>query len=86
MTLKIDKAGRIVLPKPVRDRLRLKAGSRLSMEEKSGGILLRPIGQQTSLMQRQRLLIHRGKAAEGFDWDRLIDDQHNERIKDVHGL
>ncbi len=33
MTLKADKAGRVILPKPVRDRLGLAAGSDLEMIE-----------------------------------------------------
>jgi AbrB family looped-hinge helix DNA binding protein len=32
MTVKIDKAGRIVLPKPVRERLRLREGSEPELE------------------------------------------------------
>ena len=43
MTLKIDKAGRVVPPKPVRDRLRLRAGSDLEIEEliKKGSLRMR---------------------------------------------
>jgi AbrB family looped-hinge helix DNA binding protein len=33
MTLKIDKAGRIVLPKPIRQRLGLRAGAALEVRE-----------------------------------------------------
>lgn len=33
LALKIDKAGRVILPKPVRDRLGLHAGSDLEIQE-----------------------------------------------------
>ena len=46
MTLKIDKAGRIVLPKHLRERLQLRAGSSLEVEERPEGLVLRPVGQK----------------------------------------
>jgi len=42
-TVKIDKAGRIVLPKPVRERFHLREGSELELEERSDGLTLRPV-------------------------------------------
>ena len=50
MTLKIDKAGRIVVPKPVRERLGLRAGMDLEVAEKSEGLLLKPVTQKPSQM------------------------------------
>lgn len=37
MTLKMDKAGRVILPRPVRERLGLHAGSDLEMQETPEG-------------------------------------------------
>ena len=42
MTLKIDRAGRVILPKPVRDRLGLRAGSDLEIQETPEGVVLKP--------------------------------------------
>ncbi len=86
MTLKVDKAGRVVLPKVVRDRLRLRAGSGLTLEERAEGILLRPIGRRASLIEKGGLLIHRGEAPKGFDWERMVADQRDERIQDIYRL
>ena len=86
MPLKVDKAGRIVLPKRVRQRLRLEPGSQLRLEERADGILLRPVEQRVPLTQREGLLIHCGEVPPGFDWDRFIEDQREERIQDTHGL
>jgi AbrB family looped-hinge helix DNA binding protein len=41
-TLNMDKAGRIVLPKPVRDELQLLPGDSLEMEVSEDRIVLRP--------------------------------------------
>lgn len=38
----IDAAGRLVLPKAIRERLNLRAGARLRVDLEAGGILLRP--------------------------------------------
>jgi AbrB family transcriptional regulator (stage V sporulation protein T) len=42
MRLTLDKAGRIVLPKAVRDELRLEAGDTLELETSRDKITLRP--------------------------------------------
>jgi AbrB family looped-hinge helix DNA binding protein len=41
-TLTLDKAGRIVLPKPVRDELQLSPGDSLEIESSEERIVLRP--------------------------------------------
>lgn len=42
-TLTIDKAGRIVLPKPVREELQLSAGDSLEVESSEEQVILRPV-------------------------------------------
>jgi AbrB family looped-hinge helix DNA binding protein len=86
MNVKIDKAGRIVLPKPLRDRLRLRQGSDLEIEERPEGVLLKPVDQRPSMVQKNGIWVHLGKLAKGFDWDTLIDDVRDDRIKDLSGL
>ena len=86
MTLKIDKAGRVVLPKPVRDRLGLKAGTDLEVEETAEGVVLRPVHQRASLVNRNGLLVHCGKLPKGFDWNRLIDDDREDRMRKLAGM
>lgn len=86
MTLKIDKAGRLILSKPVRDRLHLNEGSELELEERSDGIVLRPANQQQAWKLENGLLVFVGKPARGFDWDKAIEDVREERIKETSGL
>ena len=85
MRLKIDNAGRIILPKPVRDRLGLRAGSDLDLAESGEGVLLTPVRQQPSLVRRNGLLVHNGKLPKGYEWDRLIEDDREDRFKKLAG-
>jgi AbrB family looped-hinge helix DNA binding protein len=85
MTLRIDGAGRVVLPKPVRDRFGLKAGTDLEIEETSEGVMLKPVQRRLSLVNRNGLLVHRGKLPKGFDWNRLIEDDREERLRKLAG-
>jgi AbrB family looped-hinge helix DNA binding protein len=86
MTLKVDKAGRIILPKPVRDRFQLREGSELLLEERPDGLTLRPVEQRSSMVQEDGLLVHQGKAPRGFDWDSVVDTIRDEQIKNASGL
>ena len=53
MTLKIDSAGRVIIPKPVRDRLGLHADSDLDLQETPDGYdILRAI--ETDREERDR--------------------------------
>ena len=85
MNVKIDKAGRIILPKPVRDRFRLRQGSDLEIEERPEGVLLKPVEQRPSMVKKNGLWVHLGELPEGYDWDSLIDDDRNARIKYLSG-
>ena len=86
MNVRIDRAGRVVLPKPLRDKLGLKAGSELDLSEAETGILLTPIQEKPSLIRRNGLLIHTGKLPKGYRWDEILDHDREERIRKLGGL
>jgi AbrB family looped-hinge helix DNA binding protein len=44
MQVTLSSKGQIVLPAPVRRRLRLKKRAKLELEERDGGVFLRPTG------------------------------------------
>ena len=83
MTLKIDKSGRIVVPKPLRDRLGLKPDTELEVLEQPGGVLLRPVEQKPSMLRVDGLWVHQGIAQPGANWDRALEDLREERIQSV---
>jgi AbrB family looped-hinge helix DNA binding protein len=80
MKLKMDAAGRIVVPKPLRERLGLRPDTELEAVEQSGGVLLRAIEQSPSLIKVDGLWVHQGTAQNGANWDRILSDVREERI------
>ncbi len=50
--LTLDRAGRIVLPKPLRDELRLSAGDALELESSGEEITLRPLRGSAGLHKK----------------------------------
>jgi AbrB family looped-hinge helix DNA binding protein len=85
MKLRLDKSGRVVLPKPLRQRLGLRAGVTFEATEAAEGVLLRPITQRPSLVQRNGFLVHTGQATGTLDWQQLFNDLERERLRDILG-
>jgi AbrB family looped-hinge helix DNA binding protein len=56
-TITIDKAGRIVLAKPVRDELQLRAGDSLELEISGQEITLRPVRAKMRLVREDGLWV-----------------------------
>ncbi|HEY6944054.1 MAG TPA: AbrB/MazE/SpoVT family DNA-binding domain-containing protein [Candidatus Acidoferrum sp.] len=84
MKIKIDKAGRIVLRKPVRERFSLRAGAEL--EDRPEGLTLKPVERGPSMVLEKGIWVHLGQLTHGSSWTRLIDDVREERIKHLAGL
>jgi AbrB family looped-hinge helix DNA binding protein len=86
MTLKIDKAGRIVVPRALRERLGLRAGTDLDVSETAEGIMLRRASAEPAVVEEDGFLVHQGVAPRGFDWDRHAEEQRQERHRQVLAL
>jgi len=56
--LTIDKAGRIVLPKPLRDELQLAPGDALQMDSSGGKITLRPVRENAPLRKKRGVWVY----------------------------
>ena len=86
MTLKIDRAGRIVLPKPTRDRLGLQAGADLELFESPDSVTLKPIHRRSSLVRKGRFLVHTGVLPAGYDVLKAVEDEREQRLKNLARL
>lgn len=63
MVVTLDKFGRVVIPKAVRDQLGLRPGAVLEIEEGGAeGILLRPRRPEPDLVEEEGVLVFTGEA------------------------
>jgi len=85
--VEIDKAGRIVIPKKIRDALHLKEGTRLRIERTGESLLLEPDFPEPRLEMRDGLLvIVGGSPLTVEDVNKVIDEQRERRMRFVAGL
>jgi len=80
-TVTIDSAGRLVLPKALRDRYRLRPGSRLEIGEREDGVLLRPLTLRAPLAKEDGWWVHQGTADAPLEG--AVDDHRRERIASI---
>jgi AbrB family looped-hinge helix DNA binding protein len=57
--LTLDKAGRVVLPKPLRDELQLAPGDALEVESRGEEITLRPVRGEARLRKKRGVWVFR---------------------------
>jgi AbrB family looped-hinge helix DNA binding protein len=60
MEVTIDKAGRVVVPKSLRDRYNLPAGTVLEVVPRKDGLLLRVPTGEVALVRKRGILVHTG--------------------------
>jgi len=78
--LTLDKLGRIVLPKPVRDKLQLAAGDQLELESLDDRIILRPLRGTGQLRKKQGVWVfHGGEPLSAATVRQTIEQMRRER-------
>lgn len=81
--LRIDKSGRIVVPKPLRERLGLKPGTELEAVDQPGGVFLRTIEERPALVKVDGFWVHRGVMQPGGNWDHIVQQVREDRLESV---
>ena len=75
MTITIDKAGRVVIPKSIRDRLNLFPGSELEIDVDGNGINLAVCSAETKLIEKKGVLVFDGQSESDVDVAEFINQQ-----------
>lgn len=78
MNVVVDRFGRLVLPKAVRNHFGLTAGSELDLEEVAGTIVLRLIDERPPLEINNGVLVFTGKTVGNID--AVLSDVRNDRL------
>ncbi len=83
MKAKIDRFGRIVVPKEIRDRHGLVPGSVVEIEDSTEKIVLRLLTDLPGLIEKDGILVFRGRAT--GDFDSTIRSLRDERLRKSGG-
>ena len=81
-TVSIDKAGRLVLPKPLRERMRLGPGDNLLVESEGERIILRPVRAEVSLKKEYGIWVYQGEPSDVSIPD-LIEQERESRFREL---
>jgi AbrB family transcriptional regulator (stage V sporulation protein T) len=81
----IDKAGRVLIPKALREELRLRPGDVLELESQGDDITLRPRQAQATLVKEHGIWVASTGPAE-IDLVEFIREQREARSRHVAGL
>ena len=81
--LTLDKAGRVVLPKPLRDELELAAGDTLELESRGEQITLRPVRGTVPLQKERGIWVYRtGRPLTAATTDQTLRQIREERDRE----
>ena len=81
-TLTVDKAGRVVLPKPLRDELQLSAGDFLDWRVPENRIVLRPVRGTARMRQKKGIWVFRtGQPISAESVNETIHQLREERMR-----
>ncbi len=82
----VDKAGRIVLPKPVREELQLVPGDRLEIESSGETLTLRPVRAAAPLTKKNGIWVYRtGEPISGAEVEEILGRVRRERDEENLG-
>jgi AbrB family looped-hinge helix DNA binding protein len=87
MTTKLilDKAGRVSLPKALREELRLEAGDSLALECHGDQITLRPVRASMPIQKENGVWVYRSGEKSSVSLRKLIEERRNERDRSMMG-
>ena len=83
MIVTIDRAGRVVVPKSLRERFNLVAGAELEMVAGGDCLQLRRVDAEPALVRKQGILVHHGGARTDLDVAAFIRTERDARSRRV---
>ncbi len=81
----IDKSGRLVVPKKIRDAMHLVPGTRLTLHQEGETIVLRPESQGGELIEKDGFLVWRSSVPVTFDVVAEIERDRDDRMQEIVG-
>lgn len=85
-TVTLDKAGRVVIPKSLRDEMRLAPGDSLTLESDGDQVTLRPVRSSSPLRKKRGIWVfHGGRRISAAETDRTLENVRQERDRELRG-
>ncbi|MCP5007252.1 MAG: AbrB/MazE/SpoVT family DNA-binding domain-containing protein [Planctomycetes bacterium] len=84
MKTTLDKFGRIVIPKKIREDFNLKPGSPIRIEEGKEEILLTPVEEEPTLVEKDGVLVFTGVPTE--DIENQVVEIRKQRSQSLRGF
>jgi AbrB family looped-hinge helix DNA binding protein len=85
-TVKLDRTGRVVIPKALRDELRLEPGDVLALESEGQRVTLRPVRSSTRIRIERGVWVFRtGKLLPAPVTDKVLDESRRQRGRHNRG-
>jgi AbrB family looped-hinge helix DNA binding protein len=82
----LDNAGRVVIPKSLRDELRLAPGDSLTLESDGDHLMLRPVRSSSPLRKKRGIWVfHGGRKISAAETDRALQSVRQERDRELDG-
>lgn len=81
MKTTIDAAGRLVVPKPLREQFHLAPGSEIEIEPAGDGVMIRPAERNPALVDRAGVLVHHGPKSVQIDIAAFVRQERESRAR-----
>ncbi len=82
MITTLDKYGRIVIPKKLRDHLGITRNTKLNLKEEGGRIVIEPIHSEDVLVNKEGILVYTGNISSEIN--DLTKANRNNRIRKLY--
>jgi AbrB family looped-hinge helix DNA binding protein len=82
--LTLDQAGRVLIPRALRQELHLGPGDALQLDSQGEEITLRPVRPQASVKKEKGVWVYQGEASQASILD-VIDREREKRIRELLG-
>ena len=83
MKTTIDAAGRLVVPKSLRDQFHLTPGSELEIEPMSDGVIIRQADRGPALVNHDGVLVHHGPQTTDLDIAAFMRRERESQARNV---
>jgi len=82
METAVDRFGRIILPKSLRDTLGLEPGDQLRIEQIPGGLQLKPLNHEAPASMKEGVLVFSGMIEQRIE--NVVNEHRHRQLKKGH--